>query len=202
MTYERDGWTYPKFERPGALHVLQRAVPCPACGAPVGAYCKSRNGRPTVGNDPHFARQRAAAGEAIQTDADRFWAKVEKTDTCWLWTAGTNGCGYGRFWFDGRFVYAHRWAYEQVHDTIASGLVLDHLCRNPSCVRPDHLEAVTESTNVLRGGASFNLTGLCIAGLHQISGASDVYVRPNGVRQCLRCIRTRRAEHYQRTRSA
>ena len=28
----------------------------------------------------------------------RFWAKVEKTETCWLWTAGKAGNGYGSFW--------------------------------------------------------------------------------------------------------
>lgn len=84
---------------------------------------------------------------------DRFWAKVSKTDDCWLWTAYTYPNGYGQFWFNGKMGYAHRFAYQQAKGAIPEGLEIDHLCGVRNCVNPDHLEAVTHRENVLRGNA-------------------------------------------------
>ena len=83
----------------------------------------------------------------------RFWAKVDKTETCWLWTGGQSA-GYGRFGFKGRpNLGAHRFAYELLVGPIPPGLDLDHLCRVRNCVNPDHLEPVTRRENLLlRGG--------------------------------------------------
>lgn len=86
-------------------------------------------------------------------DLDRFWAKVDKTDACWLWTGGHNGLGYGRFQLGrrGRLVYAHRYSYELAKGAIPDDLVIDHLCRTSACVNPDHLEPVTIRENHMRG---------------------------------------------------
>jgi len=81
---------------------------------------------------------------------ERFWKKVEKTDSCWNWTAYTIR-GYGQFRYDGKGVYAHRFSYELLKGKIPDGLTLDHLCRNRKCVNPDHLEPVTNKENILRG---------------------------------------------------
>lgn len=40
--------------------------------------------------------------------------------------------------------------YEQEVGPIPEGLAIDHLCRQTSCVRPDHLEAVTYAENLHR----------------------------------------------------
>lgn len=89
---------------------------------------------------------------------DRFWAKVNKTPTgCWEW----QGCltrGYGRQSFvqpDGKRTYigAHRFSFLLHGGEIEDGKVIDHLCRNPSCVNPAHLEAVTHRVNIYRGEA-------------------------------------------------
>lgn len=82
----------------------------------------------------------------------RFWGKVAIDSTgCLVWTAGRNVDGYGKFYFDGTNVPAHRFAYLALVGEIPAGLSLDHLCRVRHCVRPDHLEAVTQRVNTLRG---------------------------------------------------
>lgn len=84
---------------------------------------------------------------------ERFWAKVEKTDSCWLWTGATNN-GYGRY---GAKDWAHRFAYELVRGPIPLGLEIDHRCRNRLCVNPDHLRLATRKQNVENhGGANGN----------------------------------------------
>lgn len=79
----------------------------------------------------------------------RFWPKVSKSDGCWDWTGATIR-GYGAFRYQGKVAYAHRVAYELLAGPIPDGLTIDHLCRNPLCVRPDHLEPVTQGENTRR----------------------------------------------------
>lgn len=82
----------------------------------------------------------------------RFWDRVKKCrNRCWEWQGRRDGRGYGVFHFEGRSIPAHRYAYESRVGRIPVGLVIDHLCRNPSCVRPSHLEPVTIEENWRRG---------------------------------------------------
>jgi hypothetical protein len=84
---------------------------------------------------------------------DRFAEKYEVVDGCWLWTACLSSSGYGRFNYGGRGTtgQAHRWAYEHYIGQIPDGMQLDHLCRNPRCVNPNHLEPVSPGENQRRG---------------------------------------------------
>lgn len=129
---------------------------------------------------------------------DRFWAKVDKTETCWNWTAYRDPLGYGNFWpADKRMVLAHRFAFELLVGLIPEGLELDHLCRNPSCCRPDHLEAVTHRENILRGigaTAANAAKTTCIRG-HSLSEA-NLRIRPDGGRICRACRRVRARSYY------
>lgn len=87
----------------------------------------------------------------------RFWQKVEKTAGCWIWKAARDRDGYGFFTpIHGKHLRAHRVAYELLKGPIPEGLQIDHLCRNTSCVNPNHLEPVTHLENNRRGVTSFS----------------------------------------------
>ena len=77
----------------------------------------------------------------------RFWDKVEKTDSCWLWTGYRNEKGYGIFRVIGGVERAHRFSYLLHYGEIPAGKMILHSCDNPSCVNPSHLYAGTETDN-------------------------------------------------------
>lgn len=71
---------------------------------------------------------------------------------CWLWTA-TKTNGYGVVSFGGRLTRAHRVAWELAYGPIPEDRPhIDHLCRVRACIRPDHLEPVTQAENNRRMG--------------------------------------------------
>lgn len=122
--------------------------------------------------------------------ADRLWDKVDASGDCWEWTGSLDGRSYGHLMGDGgRTVKAHRAAYQTLVGPIPAGLDLDHLCRNRSCVNPDHLEPVTRSENLRRSplvGRRSNLTS-CPQG-HPYDDA-NTYVDKRGRRGCKQCRR-------------
>lgn len=125
----------------------------------------------------------------MKTATERFWSKVEQVGECAEWRGSQTGQGYGRFHFNGRLVQAHRWAYEEAYGPIAQGLHLDHLCCNPSCVNPKHLEPVTNHENAKRGAA---LVTHCPRGHEYTPSNTSVQVRGNGTsRKCKECHRLR-----------
>lgn len=79
---------------------------------------------------------------------DRFWAKVDKSGDCWVWTAALVD-GYGTIKVDGKMIRAHRLSYEMAFGPIPAGAQINHRCGNRACVRPDHLYAGTHSMNML-----------------------------------------------------
>lgn len=87
------------------------------------------------------------------TPIDRFrrFLLFRRGSDCWYWCGAQNHFGHGYFTVGGRQGYAHRFAYEHYVGSIPVGRTIDHLCRNPSCVNPDHLEVVSNWENTLRG---------------------------------------------------
>jgi hypothetical protein len=81
---------------------------------------------------------------------DRFWSKVLKTDTCWLWQGFITKKGYGYFGVgNGKNDHAHRVSYRLTYGEFDNKLQVLHKCDNPPCVRPDHLFLGTNSDNYL-----------------------------------------------------
>lgn len=118
---------------------------------------------------------------------ERIELRVLKTDKCWYWTGNINRGGYGTIRIGGQTKLAHRVAYEEFVGPIPEGFVVDHVCRNRACVRPDpkHLEPVTHLENVRRG-ASMHRSSHCCHG-HEFTEDNTSWVR-----HCKKCQREAR----------
>ncbi len=142
--------------------------------------------------NPHYQRWYSHGDPewAPPSAEERFWARVNKTDSCWLWAAHINNSGYG---WTGKAL-AHRKAYELTNGAIPDGMDLDHLCRVRSCCNPGHLEPVSHRKNVLRGMAPGSITfrtNICKRG-HALTGANVYVVPKTGHRRCLACVALRK----------
>lgn len=80
---------------------------------------------------------------------ERVLARCEFGD-CWLWQGSTTN-GYGYISIDNRRKRVHRVVWEGLIGSIPDKMVIDHLCRVPNCVNPDHLDVVTHAVNIQRG---------------------------------------------------
>jgi hypothetical protein len=126
-----------------------------------------------------------------------------------LWTARRNGrgatvgcrrtvtAGYGTLAVDGRTVYAHRLLYERHVGPIPAGLSPDHLCQNPACCNPDHLEPVTHAENLRR---TRTRRSACRNGHPRTP--DNIYIAPDGEWQCRDCNRARKRTRLQQEAAA
>lgn len=115
---------------------------------PRGGVFTSTNPASIASREKYWRRQKVCI-----TPLGRFMAKVRVVESgCWEWMATRNQHGYGMVGVGyHKTEGAHRVAYRWLRGPIPEGLYLDHLCRNPPCVNPEHLEPVTRWENLLRG---------------------------------------------------
>ena len=127
------------------------------------------------------------------TILDRLAAYVEIRDSgCYEWVASKRRLGYGQVRHNGTSRIAHVVAYLELVGPVPEGKVLDHICRNPPCVNPDHLEPVSIGENTRRGELGYGGRNRCRNGIHDITDAANIYVRPDGQRECMGCVLIRR----------
>ncbi len=129
------------------------------------------------------------------SDIERFFSKVNKTPTCWNWTAAISKAGYGVFGFGSNTIkYAHRVSLHYSRVSLKPGMVVDHICRNKKCVNPAHLRQVTRRVNVIENNSSCVTKNasksFCVRG-HEFTPLNTRLVskrgRNNPMRVCLLC---------------
>lgn len=120
---------------------------CTKCGRTDKPVYKSGLCRPCYRKrtkDPNRERPELLSIE------ERFWSKVDKTGSCWLWTGSVNqGTGYGQFSPKHGFqVQTHRYSYEMAKGPIPAKHDIHHTCHVRRCCNPAHLIAATRSENM------------------------------------------------------
>lgn len=129
----------------------------------------------------------------LESRITKFWSRVDKQENgCWIYP-NKDKQGYGFVHLGGSKKKpiaegAHRLSYRLAKGEIPKGLHLDHLCRTPSCVNPDHLEPVTWQENIMRSPLSLAVINknkiVCLRGHNR-------WGRQKRGRKCLECCRLR-----------
>lgn len=139
-------------------------------------------------------------GYDITKHTERFWSKVEKTSRCWLWIGGLDKDGYGSFTIKenqkGKRYRAHRVSFALANG-YDSPVLIDHICRVPNCVNPDHLREADDAMNVLSGISPTAINARkarCIRG-HEFDGTDR-----RGWRYCTQCHNEKRRQRRNASR--
>jgi len=111
---------------------------------------------------------------------------------CWRLPHKDNGVGYIRISFQGERIYAHRYFYACAYGRIPGKLDCDHLCRNPFCCNPEHIEPVSHRENLNRGNHFHRRKTHCKHG-HPFD-EKNTYHRSDGKRACNICVNKRKRE--------
>ena len=159
---------------------------------------EARELQASMGSRPSLTGMKGAKFSAIE----RFWLRVQqntgifvtlngKRSECWMWMGSLNVGGYGNIMVNGFEQKAHIFSYLLRFGPFNTDLVLDHLCRNRWCVRPNHLEPITQIENVLRGNspAAANAKKTACGLGHPLDGINSV----SGYRYCKTCQRANAA---------
>ena len=127
---------------------------------------------------------------------ERFWKRVQKTETCWLWTGAKNKKGYGTFYISKyEPIGAHRFSYLLAEGKSPEELFVCHKCDNPSCVRPDHLFLGTNTDNMRDAKKKGRLKReRCYQGIHLLMDGNERFDKKG--RRCRLCSNTNYRKNY------
>lgn len=126
------------------------------------------------------------------------WNLVDKNhpDGCWVWLGSKDKDGYSR----SSCGLGHREFYTYLVGEIPDGLQVDHLCRNRSCVNPEHLELVTPKVNTQRGTNHNRVKTHCKHG-HEFS-PENTRITKRGNRSCKECENMAQRRAYRNRKAA
>lgn len=167
-------------------------IPCKTCSTAVRVKPSMAARRKNIFCSPPCYH--ASLRHPRRDVAERFWSKVHKTDTCWLWTGGKHPQGYGMFnaKLNGRLraVTAHWFAFTMAGAPLSNFEEGDHFCPNKNCVRihPEHVQRVPRFDNHDSPSYENKIKTLCKRG-HALTTRKD-----NGERRCRTCENAGRAE--------
>jgi hypothetical protein len=180
----------------------------PGCTDPL--YCKGWCIK-------HYARWRKWGDPAIKRKPRDYlaalFARVDRTEGCWLWTRSVDTEGYGQISVEGRPTLVHRLAYQLLVGPIPPGHGLDHDCHNADaschggpaclhrrCVRPNHLTPRLIGPNVL--GSQHSTAAKHAAKTHCPHGhpydKANTVINSKGSRECRICRRRPRTRRRSR----
>lgn len=187
---------------------FQRHHICLRCGKQLIPSGRNNRYRPTQ----RFCSPKCARAMQVivpKPASERLWKRVSKLGPiplhrpelgrCWIWTGSQSSNGYGNMYCgNGKYISTHVVSYEAAKGPVPDGFVLDHLCRTPLCLNPDHLEPVTNRINIMRGVSPtvlLHLKGMCKNGHSAATEACRVRTKDGSYRvaYCRACRREKRA---------